>query len=282
MAAGVLAAVAVIAAAGCSSPGTASAAGAAAGAKTGGAAAYWTRARLLAAQAWPETSGPQRGVSASAHTSQEAPRVGALFLRAGNGNHYCTASVVSSPGRDLLITAAHCINGGDGGGYRSDVVFIPDYRDGRAPYGIWTPARLVVASGWVRSADPDLDVGFVVLKPSDGKNIEQVLGADTLLFNAGYRHLVRVTGYPQSSGEPITCKNWTTRRSASQLRFSCDGFADGTSGSPWVTGFNPATRTGRVIGVIGGYQQGGDTAAISYSPYFGTAISQLYHQAISR
>jgi len=223
MAAGVLVAVAAVSVAGCSSPGTASAAGVTTAGKTATGAAYWTRATLLAAQAWPETTGPQTSASSSAHTSQEAPRVGALFLRAGHGNHYCTASVVSSPGRDLLVTAAHCINGGDGGGYRSDVVFIPGYRDGRAPHGIWTPAR-----------------------------------------------------------QPITCKNWTIRQSASQLKFSCDGFTVGTSGSPWVTGFDPATRTGRVVGVIGGYQRGGDTAAVSYSAYFGTAISRLYHEAISR
>jgi V8-like Glu-specific endopeptidase len=63
-------------------------------------------------------------------------RVGALFLHDASGNHFCTASVVASPGRDLLVTAAHCINGGPHGGARSDIVFIPGYRDGHAPYGI--------------------------------------------------------------------------------------------------------------------------------------------------
>jgi V8-like Glu-specific endopeptidase len=297
---------------GYASPGTASAAesaGASESARAAGAVAYWTAARLLAARAWQAgqaasgqaasgqaasgqaasrqaasrqaASGQQAGVSPSAHTSLAAPRVGALFLRAGSGNHFCTASVVSSPGRDLLITAAHCINGGDGRGYRSDVVFIPGYRDGKAPYGIWTPARLVVAPGWARSADPDLDVGFVVLEPRYGEDIQQVLGADTLTFNTGYRNLVRVTGYPKSSAEPITCQNWTARQSASQLKFSCDGFTGGTSGSPWITGFDPYTRTGHIVGVLGGYQQGGDTAAVSYSAYLGAAIRQLYLEATS-
>jgi hypothetical protein len=59
-------------------------------------------------------------------------------------------------------------------------VFIPRYRDGRAPYGIWPPARIVVAPQWMSSSDPELDVGFVVLKPYDGKNIEGVLGANQL------------------------------------------------------------------------------------------------------
>jgi V8-like Glu-specific endopeptidase len=216
----------------------------------------------------------------SARNAAQALRVGALFLHTSTGNHFCTASVVDSPGRDLLVTAAHCINGGRGSGYRSDIVFIPGYRDGKAPYGIWTPARLLVAPGWANSADPDLDVGFVVLKSRSGENIENVLGANTLDFNAGYRHLVQVTGYPQSAGEPITCRNWTTRQSATQLRFDCDGFTGGTSGSPWITDFDPATRNGTIVGVLGGYEQGGDTASVSYSPYLGHAIKQLYDEAI--
>ena len=230
----------------------------------------------------PSAAVPSAGASPNAHTALKSARVGALFLRVGSDDHFCTASVVSSPGRDLLVTAAHCINGGDDSGYRSDLVFIPDYRDGEAPYGIWTPTRLLVAPGWAKSADPALDVGFVVLEPRDGENIEQVLGANTLTFNPGYRNLVRVTGYPQSASEPITCRNWTTEQSASQLEFSCGGFTGGTSGSPWISRFDSATGTGDIVGVIGGYQQGGDTASVSYSAYLGDAIQQLYDEAIAR
>jgi len=270
--------------AGCSSPGTAPASERSPSGGPVGAIDYWTKGRLLAAtdeRASGGTAVPSPGASPNAHTSLQATRVGALFLRVGSDDHFCTASVVSSPDRDLLITAAHCIDGGDGSGYRSDLVFIPGYRDGEAPYGIWTPARLLVAPGWAKSADPDLDVGFVVLEPRDGENIEQVLGANTLAFNPGYRNLVRVTGYPQSSDEPITCRNWTAEQSASQLEFSCGGFTGGTSGSPWITHFDSATETGHIVGVIGGYQQGGDTASVSYSAYLGTAIRQLYDEAIA-
>ena len=269
--------------AGCSSSRTAPAAERTPAARTTvgavGAAGYWTKGRLLAAADWRASRAaafPSPGASPNSHTSLKATRVGALFLRVGSADHFCTASVVSSPGRDLLITAAHCINGGHGSGYRSDLVFIPDYRNGEAPYGIWTPSRLLVAPGWAESADPDLDVGFVVLEPRDGENIEQVLGANTLAFNPGYRNLVRVTGYPQSSDEPITCRNWTTEQSASQLEFT-----GGTSGSPWITHFDSATQTGHIVGVIGGYQQGGDTPSVSYSAYLGTAIKQLYDEAIA-
>ncbi|HEY1824246.1 MAG TPA: serine protease [Trebonia sp.] len=202
-------------------------------------------------------------------------------MRDASGEHFCTASVVASPGKDLLVTAAHCINGGNGGGYKSDIVFVPDYRDGATPYGVWTPQRLLVAPQWANSADPDFDVGFVILQSHDGENIQQVLGASQLGYDSGYRYLVRVTGYPSSVDAPITCLNWTSQQSATQLQFNCGGYSDGTSGSPWVTRFDTRSRTGTIVGVIGGYQQGGDTPSVSYSAYFGSGIHQLYEQAIS-
>ena len=185
----------------------------------------------------------------------------------------------ASPGRDLLITAAHCINGGKNGGYRQDIVFIPGYRDGREPFGVWIPAKLLVAPQWENSSDPDYDVGFIVLKPHDDKNIEEVLGANQLGINPGYMNLVRVTGYPASRDAPVTCVSQTSRQSQSQLRFDCDGFTGGISGSPWVTHFDPQTRTGTIVGVLGGYRAGGSTEAISYSAYLGPEVEQLYRQA---
>jgi V8-like Glu-specific endopeptidase len=247
-----------------------------------GAASYWDRSRLVDAR--PLSAGlhaaPPASQSPAAQTAPAALRVGALFEHDASGAHFCTASVVASPGEDLLITAAHCISNGDGSGYKSDIVFIPGYHDGAAPYGIWTPARLLVAPQWANSADPAFDVGFIVLQPHDGENIQQVLGANQLGYDTGYQYRVRVTGYPSSADAPITCVNWTSMESATQLEFDCDGYTGGTSGSPWVTGFDPRTRTGTIVGVIGGYQEGGDTPSVSYSPYFGSGIYQLYEQAI--
>lgn len=248
--------------------------------------AYWDRARLLGALPFVPAHGrvPLPGQSADPHVAGlgAALRVGALFEHNAAGNHFCTASVVSSPGKDLLITAAHCINGGKGSsGYNSDIVFIPDYRDGQEPFGVWTPAKLLVAPQWANSSDPDFDVGFVILQPHNGENIQQVLGANRLATDSSYQYLVHVTGYPDSANAPITCINWTSRLSSTQLRFECAGYTGGTSGSPWVTRFSAGSHTGTIVGVIGGYQQGGDTPAVSYSVRFGQAIVQLYRQAVA-
>jgi V8-like Glu-specific endopeptidase len=249
-----------------------------------GAVQFWTRLRLIHAsplhgQRFRLTPAPAQ--SPNAHRALPGIRVGALFLRQGNTDHFCTASVVDSPGRDLLITAAHCINSGKGGSYRQDVVFIPDYRDGLAPFGTWTVRQLLVAPQWANASDPAFDVGFVVLNSLHGKNIEDILGANRLGLDTSYQYLVRVTGYPDSDADPVTCLNYTSEESASQLRFDCNGYTDGTSGSPWTTNVDPLTRTGTIVGVLGGYQEGGSTPQISYSAFLGPAIQHLYHQAIT-
>ncbi len=250
-----------------------------------GALPFWNRSRLLAAA--PFLTGPKRAdkpdPAASPHTAAgvSSLKVGALFEHSASGNHFCTASVVASPSKDLLVTAAHCINSGDGKGYNSDIVFIPGYRDGQEPYGAWTPARLFVAPQWASSADPDYDVGFVALQPHDGENIQDVLGANRLGTDLGYRYLVHVTGYPDSANTPITCVNWTSEQSSTQLQFDCSGYTGGTSGSPWVIHFSSLSRTGTIVGVIGGYEQGGDTPSVSYSVRLDAATLRLYQQALA-
>jgi len=76
-----------------------------------------------------------------------------------------------------------------------------------------------------------LDVGFVTLEPHGSQNIEDVLGANQLGIDSGYQYLVRVTGYAASADVLISCVNWTSRQSASQLRFDCGGFTGGSRGS---------------------------------------------------
>jgi len=249
-----------------------------------GAAAYWDKSRLLAALPFFRqrhgTLAPSQPGNSHVAGPLSGLRVGALFVHSSGGNHFCTASVVASPGRDLLITAAHCINGGKGStGYRSDIVFIPDYRDGVEPFGVWTPAKLLVAPQWANSSDPDYDVGFVVLKLHHDQNIQDILGANRLGTDLRSEYLVHVTGYPASSSAPITCVNRTSPFSNTQLKFECAGYTGGTSGSPWVTRFSTHSRTGTIVGVIGGYHEGGETPSVSYSVRVGSAIQQLYRQA---
>jgi V8-like Glu-specific endopeptidase len=221
------------------------------------------------------------GKTATAPANQITARVGAIFAHSGQGDHFCTGSVVQSQGQSIVVTAAHCVHGGKGGGYNTDIVFVPGYRNGTEPQGEWPIRSIVVDQRWIDSSDPDLDVAFLVLGTVGGQPIESVLGGNKLGINVGFGRTVALAGYPSNAGEPIACFNTTTQQSAHQMKIACLNFPVGTSGSPWLAGFDWATGTGTVIGVIGGYQEGGYTPDVSYSPYFDDDVLALYNQAVA-
>lgn len=239
---------------------------------------YWTLRRLGLASPLGNDLIP---MPPGQRVADAAIKVGALFSTEGNEDHFCTASSVKSPHGDLLITAAHCVYDGKNGGLRKNIAFVPAYRHGHTPYGVWTPKSFIIDSRWKSSSDPDLDVAFIVLDKSDGKSVASVLGANDISFDTSYTQTVRVTGYPQNADAPITCVNTTSEFSPTQLRFACEGYSGGTSGSPWVVRLDTRSDTGTIIGVIGGYQEGGDSSDVSYSVYFGDAVRQLYEQALA-
>jgi hypothetical protein len=215
------------------------------------------------------------GVTTVVAATARTARVGALFpadrssrLR---GGHFCTASVVHSPHRDLLVTAAHCLSG------TGRLVFVPGYRDGRAPYGVWKVEKTYLPDGWAKGQDEDSDVGFAVVAERYGKRVEDVVGADRFVTGTAIgATAVTVTGYPDSREVPISCTNKPTAHSRTQQRIACPGFTGGTSGSPWVNG------DGDVVGILGGHEEGGATANVSYSVVLGAGAAELYRDAVER
>jgi hypothetical protein len=206
------------------------------------------------------------------------PDVGALFTASAGklGTHFCTASVVHSTGGDLAVTAAHCMSGVQG----QQVVFVPGYANGKEPYGVWPVAAVYTDQGWQSSQNPDDDVAFLRLSDTKGGvPVENVTGAERLGTGWPTPALVRVVGYPGDADQPLSCVNWAKSFSATQLEFDCDGYTDGTSGGPFLVATSGASGQGTVIGVIGGYEQGGDTAEVSYAAAFGAAVKALYQRA---
>lgn len=214
------------------------------------------------------------GVTAATVATAPSARVGALFPAGRRahlrGGHFCTASVVRSPHRDLIVTAAHCLDGRSG-----DLVFVPGYRDGKAPYGVWQVGRRFLPDGWVKGrADEDSDVAFAVVEDRDGEGVEDVVGGNRFATGtATGATAVTVTGYPDARETPVSCTNKPSPHSRTQQRLECPGFSGGTSGSPWVNG------DGEVVGVLGGHDGGGNTADVSYSVVLGAQAAELYRES---
>lgn len=214
------------------------------------------------------------------------PSVGALFSTIGGKRHFCTASVVDSASGDLVLTAAHCVYS-RARGYAAHVAFVPGYRSGRRPYGTWPVTKITVAGGWRRSQDPDLDFAFLTVSGGSGGSrgsrgrgrVQARVGGLRLGVGDRYGQGIEAVGYNDADQRPVRCRTHSFEFRPGQREFHCHGFRDGTSGGPWITGYNSRTRAGTVIGVIGGYERGGDYEWASYSAYFGSAVRKLFRTA---
>jgi V8-like Glu-specific endopeptidase len=218
-------------------------------------------------------------VSSNGQSFDGIATVGALFGESSGklSSHFCTASVVDSPHGDLAITAAHCVTGASG-----QIAFVPGYANGAEPYGVWQVTRVYTDAAWQSSQNPDDDVAFLQLSAAPGgAAVETVTGAEHVATDAGADAggLVRVIGYPDTADQPVSCVNWMKLFSPTQLEFDCGGYTNGTSGGPFLADVSASSGQGTVIGVIGGYEQGGDLPQVSYSVAFGATVAALYQTA---
>lgn len=194
---------------------------------------------------------------------------GALFEGDVTGHHFCTATVVHSPGRNLIVTAGHCLLAGRTGA--AGASFAPAYKDGQAPYGTWKIAEVFEDPRWSDGTDDDYDLAFVRLAPDpSGRNIEDVTGAAVLDTTGRTDEEVTVTGYPADRKVPRTCTSRAVRLSVTEQRFDCEDFPVGTSGSSWIA------ADGKIIGVL----TGGDTDDVSTSTILTDYAARLYARAV--
>jgi V8-like Glu-specific endopeptidase len=198
--------------------------------------------------------------------------------------------VVLAPGRDLVLSAGHCLKGYSGTSPRRNLAFVPQYHDGLKPFGVFpvTNNGVYVAQRYYdlgEHAGAAYDVAFAVTEPNqDGTRVQDAVGGVRLLTGTGYDHFpVRMIGYPAGAAKPLECLSRTTRWVSDDpadpgtfSRIGCDGFVGGTSGGPMLV---PWPGGWAVVGVIGGYHTGGNTPQVSYSAPFGSATRSLYRAA---
>ncbi|MFB7635304.1 trypsin-like serine peptidase [Streptomyces sp. NPDC056149] len=224
------------------------------------------------------------------------PMVGTFFYDGSpvNGRAtYCTGSVVHSTGHGLVLTAGHCVLGLT---HAKHAIFVPDYRFGRSataqPYGIYPVTRFFVDPRYranTKQATSDLDLAFLqVSTNANHHTVEGNTGALTFGRTPGYHNRVTVIGYPYSAAvnrghQAVRCDVTTSRLPGfRQMRMECGGFYGGVSGGPWISGYRPSARAGKVIGNVGGYNGGGNDAnddSVTYSPLYGKDAQDLYDDA---
>jgi V8-like Glu-specific endopeptidase len=212
------------------------------------------------------------------------PQVGALFASAdytgATASHFCTATVIDSPAGDLVLTAAHCVASFATSTYTSGTLTFapgydsgPDYRLG----GVWNVQKIDIPPGYQADQNPEDDYAILVITPKNGLEIQQLTGG-LRLTTAHLPEPVSVVGYNDlaydvSGNQAVICSSTAfeeTDDGQPWARFDCQNYQDGTSGGPWIT------RGGAVMGVIGGYEQGGDSPNWSYSAIFNADTLAFY------
>ncbi len=256
--------------------------------------AYWTAARMEAAQPVPDDRAPQPRRAGDpvppSHPFPGIPQVGTFFWTDGtNTGRFCGATVVRSPGRNLVVSAGHCLSHPDP---KKHLSFVPQYHDGLKPFGVFPVEAIYIDQRYYDlGSGPGARWDFSVerLGPNaEGRPVEEVTGGFDLLPYTGYDHSdVRLIGYPgfnDSHPEPLDCQSSTHRYTSTDpnapgdfLEIACAGYIGGTSGGPFLIR-DPFGYA--LIGVIGGYHTGGDTPDISYSSYFTADIMVLYLHAL--
>lgn len=194
--------------------------------------------------------------------------VGVLLLR--NRHPFCTASVVQSSRGNLVLTAAHCL----GRKLASSLMFAPSYHDKRAPLGEWHVTGQVFPAGWFPYGNVNEDFAFLTVRG----DVEARTGAERLGYSSPLPTWVRAEGYSPAGRLTICSRRpgTITARGQQQLKFACPGYAGASSGGPFLTDINDRSGLGTIVGIIGGYQQGGKTPAVSYSSPFGAVLHELY------
>ena len=188
----------------------------------------------------------------SAYTTYPFTTIGKLFFNQSGLSYVCSASVQGLRG---IVTAGHCVHKGNGlaSGWSTNVVFVPAYRNGVAPYGQWSIPTLRTFTDWYlhgTAGDFDHDWGAGYTRQLiNGKTIGQTVGYLGYAYNFSRVQSWWLLGYPQAAPFNGALMWACTSSYAYDSPFYSGGPAPmvagcdqtgGTSGGPWIMKFGSA------------------------------------------
>ncbi|MGN6215367.1 MAG: trypsin-like serine peptidase [Solirubrobacterales bacterium] len=212
---------------------------------------------------------------------------GAIFLSLGIfGYGRCSGTAVHSGNQSVVFTAAHCINSGgpDGRWFPGRWVFVPAYRYGQRPFGVFPARWLDTTKQWRRSGSENFDVGAAVVgRNGRGETLGEAVGGAGIAWNLKARQTFDVHGYPAE--EPFDGETQRICRSMPFLGHDPDSFlwpgplnlavpcgvTGGASGGGW-------TIDGSTLNSVTNYGYFDDTTP-DFGAYFGKEVARLYGRA---
>jgi hypothetical protein len=248
---------------------------------------YWTSARMQAAKP-AKTRGGDRAQSkklplpwtsqevTTPYTQAPASTHGKVFFTLGGVDYVCSGTALLSGNKSVVWTAGHCVNEGPGD-FATNWEFVPAYKDGSAPLGVYVADNLFTSSAWGNSGDFSYDVGAAVVAPSGGTALTDRVGGRGIAFNYNRSQNYVSYGYPAAppfTGERLwTCNSplQTSDNSASPqtMGIGCD-MTGGSSGGGWIVGGNLYSVNSY------GYS---NQPNVMYGPYLDGVAQSVYNAA---
>jgi hypothetical protein len=229
---------------------------------------------------------------------------GKLFFKIGTDTYMCSASLLK---RGIVVTAAHCVvEFGEKQAF-TNWQFIPGYRNGIAPFGVWTASRVNVLNSYYNGTDSCAqsgvvctnDVAVIQLAPQNGAYPGTSTGWYGYAWNGwgftpgGLTHITQI-GYPAGldSAAYMERNDSIGYKSPDNSNNTIIGslMDGGSSGGPWIANFGtPPALTGVDAGsfpnpnVIVGVTSWGfissTVKAQGASPFLSTNIGTLINTA---
>lgn len=212
---------------------------------------------------------------------------GAIFIALGPfGFARCSGTAVRSRNRSVVVTAGHCVNSGGRHGrwFPGRWAFVPGYRHGQRPFGVFPARWLDTTRQWRRSGSENFDVGAAVVgRNGRGELLEEAVGGAGIAWNLKPHQRFDVHGYPAEA--PFDGE--TQRLCAStpflghdpnsflfsgplNLAVSCE-VTGGASGGGWLI-------HGDTLNGVTDYGYF-DPGSPDYGAYFGNEVARLYGRA---
>lgn len=183
---------------------------------------------------------------------------GRLTFNVPGGSKYCSASLIK-PG--IVVTAAHCVANFGQKQFYSGWQFVPGYRNGSAPFGVWSAVQVWILNSYFLGTDPCAqtgvvcqdDVALIVLSGTPGHSA----GWFGYWYGGGFTSngLFQITqlGYPAGLDNGLYMERNDSygykNSSLSSNTIIGSNMNGGSSGGPWVENFGlPSALTGETNG----------------------------------
>ncbi len=211
---------------------------------------------------------------------------GVIFIKTPFGFGRCSGTSVNAPNYSVVFTAAHCLHTGGRFGFwmAFDSIFVPAYRYGQRPFGVFPVEWIDTTPQWRANGSENFDIGAAVVGRNErGQLLAKAVGGAGIAWGLKAAQVFDVHGYPAEEpfdgetqrlcpGTPFLGHDANSFLLPGPLNLAVDcDVTGGASGGGWTI------RDGILNSVTDyGY---GDDSNTDFGPYFGAEAGRLYHRA---